>query len=257
MRALALLARLWGPGKDWRLILLAALVLGSLIVALLVPPFGQDLNYHNFADQRAFLGVPNFYDVVSNLPFLLVGAAGLVLCLGPRLQGGRPPWITFFVGVSLVSFGSAYYHWNPTSQTLVWDRLPMTVAFMGLAAALLGEYVQPRLGAVLLVPLVLLGFSSVAYWHWTDDLRFYIWIQLMALLLIPALMALFRPANTRQGYLLVAFFCYGLAKIAEVGDQTIFTWTQHQLSGHSLKHLLAGLGIYAVLAMLRTRESRA
>src|SRR3990172_102797 len=34
-------------------------------------------NYHNFADQRALWGVSNFWNVVSNLPFLLVALWGL------------------------------------------------------------------------------------------------------------------------------------------------------------------------------------
>ena len=256
MQRLGPLTRFSGSAKHWRHGLLATIVVGSLALALGQPPFGQDPQYHDFADQRAFFGLPNFFDVVSNFPFLLVGAAGLALCLGPRMRSMRPAWSTFFAGVALVSVGSAYYHWHPTNQTLVWDRLPMTVAFMGLSAALLGEYVQPRLGAVLLVPCVLLGFSSVAYWHWTDDLRFYYWIQLVALLLIPAVMALFRPRYTHQWFLPIALLCYGLAKIAEVGDRVVFAWTQNQFSGHTLKHLLAALGIYAVLAMLRNRAQK-
>ena len=53
------------------------LMVTSLGGLLLVPPILQDQSYHQFADQRTILGVPNFWNVVSNLPFLAVGAVGL------------------------------------------------------------------------------------------------------------------------------------------------------------------------------------
>jgi len=132
-------------------------------------PFGQNPDYHDFADRRAFFGIPNFFDVMSNIPFLLVGMAGMSFCFGNRLVSFRPAWLTFFAGVAIVSVGSGYYHWNPTNETLVWDRLPMTIGFMGLFVAVLAEYVSARLGRFLLVPALLMGLSSVFYWHWFDD----------------------------------------------------------------------------------------
>jgi hypothetical protein len=47
-------------------------------VALLArPPIPQIQSYNDFADQHTILGIPNFYDVVSNVPFLIVGVLGL------------------------------------------------------------------------------------------------------------------------------------------------------------------------------------
>lgn len=40
-----------------------------------------------------------------------------------------------FAGVLLTSAGSTWYHLAPTNDSLVWDRLPMTLGFMGLFAA--------------------------------------------------------------------------------------------------------------------------
>ena len=51
----------------------------SLAGLLLLPSIKQDQNYHQFADQRTILDIPNFWNVVSNLPFLAVGATGLGL----------------------------------------------------------------------------------------------------------------------------------------------------------------------------------
>ena len=63
--------------KDPRLIALACLAAASLVALLFVPPIPQDPTYHEFADQRTLLGVPHFWNVVSNVPFIIVGAAGL------------------------------------------------------------------------------------------------------------------------------------------------------------------------------------
>jgi len=222
---------------------------------LLKEPFGQNPNYHDFADQRVILGVPNFLDVTSNILFLFVGAAGVVFCLAERKGSLRIAWLTFFLGVAIVSVGSAYYHVNPNNDTLVWDRLPMTIGFMGVFAALLGEYASVRLGKSLLLPAVLLGFFSVLYWHWFDDLRLYYWIQLIPLLTVPIVMILFRCRYTHQWILLVALAFYVLAKISEAYDGEVFAFTQNLFSGHTLKHLLAALSCVAVLIMLKLRKS--
>lgn len=241
-------------GIGWRHILLLLIVIGSFAFMLSKQPIGQSPDYHNFTDQRAFFGIPNFFDIMSNIPFLLVGIAGISFCRENRSMSFRPVWLTFFAGVAIVSLGSGYYHWNPTNETLAWDRLPMTIGFMGLFVAILAEYVNVWLGKFLLVPALLLGSSSVLYWHWFDDLRFYFWIQLIPLLTVPVVMALFRPKCSHQWLLMVALVCYVLAKITEACDREVFVFTQSLISGHSLKHLLAVLSCFSVLMMLKTRR---
>lgn len=233
---------------------MAIIVVGSLLGILSLQPFGQNPNYHDFADKRAFFGIPNFLDVASNIAFLIVGIAGLRVCPGNNTGNLRNAWIVLFAGVTLVSVGSAYYHLNPNNQTLVWDRLPMTIGFMGLFAALLGEYINERFGAYLLVPAILLGLSSVVYWHWFDDLRFYIWVQLIPLLTIPVIMILYRAKYSHQWMLLAALGCYALAKITELGDSQIFALSQNLISGHTIKHLLSAVGCLFILLMLQKRK---
>ena len=242
------------PEIQWRHLLMAAVVIGSLLVMLSLQPIPQDAEYHNFADKRAFRGIPNFLDAASNLAFLIVGIAGLRISLTNNLGNLRNSWIVLFAGVSLVSIGSAYYHLNPNNQTLVWDRLPMTIGFMGLFAALLGEYVSERLGRFLLVPAILLGLSSVIYWYWFDDLRFYIWVQMIPLLTIPVVMILYRAKYSHGWMLLAALGCYALAKITELGDRQIFALSQDFISGHTIKHLLSALGCLLILFMLQRRK---
>jgi len=238
----------------WRHVLTVVVVVGSLALMLSQQPFGQNPKYHDFADRRAFLGIPNFFDVASNLAFLIVGIAGLRVCPGNRLGSARNAWIVLFVGVTLVSVGSAYYHWSPTNQTLVWDRLPMTIGFMGLFVALLGEYISNRLVVFLLVPALLLGSSSVVYWFWSDDLRFYYWVQLIPLVTIAVVMVLYRARYSHQWLLLVALGWYGLAKVSEANDGEIFVLSQGLISGHTVKHLLSALGCLSIVSMLQRRK---
>src|SRR5882762_10638130 len=104
-------------GVHWRHFLMVAIVAGSLVLMLSQQPFGQDPKYHDFADRRTFFGIPNFLDVTSNLAFLLVGIAGLRICLGNCLDGSRYAWGALFAGVTLVSVGSAYYHCDLFNHT--------------------------------------------------------------------------------------------------------------------------------------------
>jgi hypothetical protein len=240
--------------NGWRYAVLGMVMAGSLAILLSVPPIAQSMAYHVFADTRLFCGVPNFWNVATNFPFLVVGIAGVVVCFRDRTMIARPAWVTCFAGIALVCVGSTYYHWNPNSDTLVWDRLPMTVGFMGLLAALLAEYVDVRLGKWLLAPAVVVGIASVFYWHSFDDLRFYVWVQLVPLLVVPAVMLLFKPRYSRQWMLLVAVGWYSLAKVAEAGDHQIFAWTGGTFSGHSIKHLLAAVGCFELVQMLRLRK---
>jgi hypothetical protein len=116
--------------------LLAGFTLTSILAAVLLPALPQPLAYHDFADQRTMLGVAHFPDVASNAGFLLIGLVGLAVVARPRTQFEhaveRWPYALFFVGMLLTALGSAYYHLAPDNEALVWDRLPMTVAFMSL-----------------------------------------------------------------------------------------------------------------------------
>jgi hypothetical protein len=233
---------------------LGSVVLGSLLVVFLLPPIAQNNEYHAFADQRTFFGVPAFLNVASNAGFLIVGILGLMSCFSMPRGRSRAAWITLFVGISFITFGSAYYHFAPGSWPLVWDRLPMTVGFMGLVVALVTEYIDERLG-IFLIPALMLGASSIIYWYLTDDLRFYIWVQALPLLAIPVLIFLFPPKFSDQWLLFGALGFYLLAKAAEYYDRAIFAATGDAISGHTLKHVLSAVGCGAIVIMLRKRKT--
>lgn len=217
-------------------------------------PISQDLSYHNLADKRAISAIPNFFDVTTNIFFAIFGFMGFYYCLRNKQSDAPRSWIIFFSGVALVSFGSGYYHLNPNNDTLVWDRLPMTVGFMGLFIALLSEYVNTKIERLALIPAVVLGLFSVIYWHYADDLRLYIWVQVIPLLTIPVAMILFKGKYTLQKYLVYALIFYLLAKVTETYDKEIFSITYEQLSGHSLKHILASIGPLYIYLMLKKRD---
>jgi len=226
---------------------------------LLRPPIPQSMSYHDFADQRVLFGIPHFWNVVSNLPFLLVGVAGCSYTLRSRTafltDGERWPYFCLFLGVGLTAFGSAYYHLAPDNARLVWDRLPMAVAFMGLFSGILAERLGLRFGLTMLPVLQVVGLGSVLYWHFTDDLRPYYFVQFYPALAIPFLVLVFPARYTGTGYLLLALLFYVLAKIAEYPfDAPLFSALGYTLSGHTLKHLLAGVCTYWFLHMLWRRR---
>ena len=237
-----------------RAFLLILLPIIALAAVMALPPIAQDPMYHVFSDRRGLLGVSSFLNVITNLAFLAVGIAGIGLCA--RRQHGLEAhwaWMACFTGVALVSLGSGYYHLAPNNDTLVWDRLPMSVDFMALSVAVLSEYVNPRLEKYLLAPAIVLGLASVIYWHYTDDLRLYVLAQFLPLLLVPVILLLFKSPYMYRGLLLLALSLYVASKLAEHFDATVLAVSGEIISGHSLKHLLATLSLFVVYWMLRRR----
>jgi hypothetical protein len=250
-----------------KILVLAGLAAGAVAWALANPPLPQNPAYHHFADQRTLLGVPHFFNVISNLPFLVVGVLGLRFVWsreamrpgGPfRQRAERWPYLLFFLGVGLTAFGSSYYHLAPTNDRLLWDRLPMSVAFMALFAAVLGERLSMKLGLWLLPVLVAAGLASVLYWHVTEqrgrgDLRFYYLVQFYPMLAMPLLLLFFPPRYTRTLDLVVALGWYVLAKVCEHPLDAPIYGLGHWVSGHTLKHLAAAAAAYWLLRMIQDR----
>jgi hypothetical protein len=243
-------------------VLLIAPALVIAIIAILLPPIPQPLTYHNFADQRSWLGIPNFGDVVSNLPFALVGIWGLVAMFTPgkiKFTDSRERWpyLVMFASLILTAFGSGYYHLAPNNPRLVWDRLPIMMVFMALLAAVIAERVTVRAGLMLFPLLEMIGIASVFYWRSSErqargDLRFYAAVQVYAIIIL--LLALLLPPRYTRGFdfaVVVGF--YALAKLFEETDRQIFT-LGHIVSGHTLKHLAAAAAGFWILKMLEKRE---
>lgn len=247
-----------------RVYLLLGLTILAAAAVCLVPRFAQPLWYHDFADQRPLLGIPHMMNVVSNLPFVLVGVWGVGYLLATTpLPGFRDPserwsYVVFFAAVALTGVGSAYYHSHPDNDRLVWDRLPLLLACMTLLAILIAERIDRRVGFWMMVPLMLLGGGSVFYWHATEswgngDLRAYLFMQLFPLLLALLILALFPARYTGSAYFYGALALYALAKVLELLDKPVFSLGQ-MVSGHTLKHLAAAMSPLMILLMIQSRH---
>lgn len=232
-------------------------IIGFILVLILINKnaIPQDPAYHHFSDAHSIWNIPNAWNVLSNLPFLLVGLLALYkLLMTDQLKiesHNKIAYVLLYLGVALVAFGSGYYHLWPNNSTLLWDRLPMTIAFMGLFSIVVTEFVSVKVGKIILLPLVLTGLFSVIYWHVTEadgagDLRFYILVQFFPMLAIPIILLTFSSKFTHAsayGWLILAYF---VAKLFEYFDAQI-----HDIlvvvSGHSLKHIAAAIGLYVLL----------
>jgi len=246
-------------------VLLAAALI-AVFAVYLFPAIPQNDAYHDFADTRAFFGVPNFLNVASNVFFLFVGLTGIccVLCrttVRRSFVDPRERWLycAFFMGVTLTAFGSSWYHLHPNDRTLVWDRVPMAIGFMALLAAMIAERIDVTVGVRLLLPLVAIGVSSVVYWEFTQmrghgDLRPYALVQFGGLLVTALLILLFPARYSRTADLGIALGLYALAKAFEAIDKPVYRITGRVVSGHTIKHLVAALATYWVLRMLRLRK---
>ncbi|HEX8979727.1 MAG TPA: alkaline phytoceramidase [Parasulfuritortus sp.] len=240
----------------------------TVLVALAMLAYGpipQLPHYHAFADQRVWLGLPHAADVLSNIGFALVGVWGL-LALWPKrrhpaLASGWPGYVLFLSALVLTAIGSSYYHLAPDDTRLVWDRLPIVLACAGLLAAVRAE---GRPGAGDWPRLLLLAAGAVAsvwWWRFTGrhgvgDLRPYLLLQGLPLVLIPLWQAIYgAPARDRAAFGL-ALGCYVLAKFAELYDHEIMA-ILGVVSGHTLKHLFATAAAFLLTRRLVVRVGEA
>jgi hypothetical protein len=240
-------------------LLLLLIITGCAIVCFL-PRIAQSTAYHLFADRRELIAIPNCLNVLSNLPFLLIGIAGMyhsAFYIRSKLQ---PHFFIFFTGILLTGIGSSYYHLSPDNATLVWDRLPMTISFMSFFSIIIADYISPLYTRWLLSILLLAGAGSVLYWNYTEaaglgDLRFYIGVQFLPMLIIPLILLLFKPGNLITKDLWFVLLAYAMAKLAESADQPVFDSLKF-ISGHSIKHLLAALApLIILLSLNRTKPA--
>lgn len=242
---------------------LVAFTVICVVAALIAPSFPQPPGYHGFIDRRAVLGIANFGDVASNVGFLVSGLLGLALVFGgARFEEPqeRWPWAAFFLGLVLTAFGSAYYHLAPDNERLFWDRVPITIALMALVSAQIVDRISIRAGVALLAPLLLVGIASVVYWRATEragsgNLVPYVVLQGYAVVILLCLALALPSRYTRGRDLLWIFGWYALAKVFEVFDERIFRFG-NVLSGHTLKHIAAGMAGFVACWMLARRAQR-
>lgn len=231
--------------------------------AVLHGPVAQLPNYHDFADQKTFFGIPHFVDVLSNLGFILVALWGWSQLPRagehPDLAPGWPGYRLLLIGLFLTGFGSAYYHLAPDNARLFWDRLPIALACAGLLAGVWGDTRRRHSGGVAAI-LTLVALASVVWWSVTEaagagDLRPYLLLQVLPVVLIPLWLWLGDADRADCRALLGAIGLYAAAKAAELLDHELAE-ALGVLSGHNLKHLIATFAALLVVSNLVRRRRR-
>jgi hypothetical protein len=242
-----------------RLPLLTTIV--ACLMLLTHGPVTQLPHYHEFADQTMWLGISHAGDVLSNLPFAIIAVWGMIrlwpLRFHPALYAGRYGYTLFLVSLLLTAIGSSYYHLAPDDARLVWDRLPIALLCAGLLAAGRSDNLPRENGKVCAFLFAVLAIISVDWWritgeHGVGDLRPYLLLQLLPLLLIPMWQAIYRAPQQDRIAFGAAGVCYVIAKLAEINDHAINA-TLGFISGHSLKHLLAALAAGIIVRNLIQR----
>jgi hypothetical protein len=236
---------------------LPALAMFCIIALLLHGPIPQNQDYHHFADQRNIFGIPNFFNVITNIPFAIVALFGLREITKADETKFKNIGFTLFVGFILVTLGSGYYHLWPDNETLVWDRIPITVILMSFFSFLIYDLIDRKTGYKAFIILNLLGIMSVLYWHLGErqgggDLRWYAMVQFFPVIAIPLILILYKSSFNHYREVIPVFLFFGLAKLAESFDKEIYHLLNQVISGHSIKHLfMAGVEFYILRQIAR------
>lgn len=240
--------------------IIIVLLIVSATYLYFIPPIPQWDSYHHFSDNRTFFLIKNLANVTSNIGFVAVGFYGLFSILH-KISFNKKldliPYGVFFLSILFVGIGSAYYHWNPTTETLFWDRLPLSISFMSFFAAIVCDRIHRITGIFIVLPiLILAGVYSVIYWQQSEmmgegDLRLYGLVQFFPMVAIPIILLLFpRYSYTPAGPILWALAWYVCAKLFEYFDTEILNLLSNFISGHTLKHLAATAALICILRML-------
>jgi hypothetical protein len=235
---------------------LPSLALLCVLVLVAHGPIAQDQRYHDFADQRTIWGIPHFNDVLTNLPFCVAGLLGIGAAGKIKDNKLRQICFALFAGFVLLTFGSGYYHLWPKNETLVYDRIPMTVIFMSFFSFIIYVCRGQQKGYTAFVVLNITGILSVLYWMVSEqkgsgDLRWYGMVQFFPLPAIPLLLLLYPPPVNLWKEVALIFLFFGLAKLTETFDKDIYHLLHNTLSGHSLKHLLMAVAGYEIVVLVR------
>lgn len=230
-----------------------------LIALLMLPPIPQDQNYHDFADNRKLWHIPNFLNVITNLPFAIVGLLGLQITKHIEENKLKHIFFTLFTGFLLLTFGSGYYHLFPTNNNLVYDRVPIVIILMSFFASIIYTCLDEKTGYDFFFILNVVGVMSVVYWGFSEsigkgDLRWYGLIQFFPIVAIPLILIMYKPSITFKKEIVFIFLFFVLAKLKERFDKEIYHLLSNTISGHSLKHLFIGAAGYKIVVMVRKFE---
>jgi hypothetical protein len=237
------------PAHTTLIFFILSLIL-PVLAALLLPSFAQPQSFHAFADQRPLWGLPHALNVLTNVPFLVIGLAGVIYCA--RATALRSYWVLYF-GVLLTGVGSSVYHLAPSDATLVWDRLPIALSLAALLAATVSERLAANWHGLALALAVLTGCGSVLYWALSGNLLPYLVMQVSFIVSTLGTAALSKGPAKERPWLFAAGGLYALGVGCERLDQPLAQLLGHGLSGHPIKHLMAAAAVTVILVMVQRR----
>lgn len=223
-----------------------------VLLMLLHGPIAQPLDYHHFADTRSMMGLPNAADVLSNIGFAVIGLWGWRCMRTCAATPGRSGYTLFLTALILTAAGSSYYHLQPDDARLVWDRIPIALACAGLLAGVHGDLAQHARVTRNVLVLAVAAVASVMWWYTSGDLRPYLLLQTLPLVLIPTWQWMHRAPGAERLAFAIAILLYIAAKVAELQDHQIIAVTG-VISGHTLKHVLATAAAASIVSVLARR----
>jgi hypothetical protein len=243
--------------KDY---IIPSLGLFCVIGLVINGPIPQQQSYHNFADQREILGIPNFLNVITNLPFAIIGLLGFRAVRNINEKKLKYISDAIFAGFLMVALGSGYYHLWPGNDTLVYDRMPIAIIIMSFFALIIYDCINPRKGYNALIILNIVGIISVVYWAFSErmgngDLRWYGLVQFFPIIAIPLMLSLYKSPFNYLKEIIVIFLFFALARVAEIFDKEIYYMLGKSISGHSLKHLFMAVSCYRIVVLISHRAT--
>ena len=232
------------------------ILLACAMGVVLMPRIAQWNSYHNFADKRVIFGIPHFGDVITNLAFLVAGLYGWkqvssASAAAFRTTSERSMYGAFCCICMLLCFGSGYYHWSPSNETLFWDRGCMAAGFTALFAIFIAERVDASFGSRCFWPMIAAGVSAAYSWRLSEDakrgdLRYYVAAQYIPVVMVPVLLLLYKHTYTQTYKLWLAFGLLLFSKGVEFVDRLTFWLTLHTISGHAIHHLAAAAAMLVI-----------
>lgn len=253
---------------DFKISLLLAVSMVSVVICCNLDAVAQDPGYHFFADDRTVLSIPNFYNAASNIIFALAGVSGsflIIFYFPPSIcTNVRANYLVFFSAIFLIGLASSYYHFSPDNTRLLVDRIAIAIAFMAFLSIIVAEYITPKYSFGSMLVLIFIGVASVIYWYITElngagDLRWYGLVQFLPLVLIALILLLYPSPVNDKFYIWLVLIFYSIAKLFELNDASVYEYTGF-ISGHSIKHIFAGLApviyLYALYHRTIKQKSR-
>lgn len=243
----------------------AAGIIIAILTYLYIESIPQSINYHDLADKRQFLYIPNALNVLSNIVMLFAGFYGIWQCFYIYSYNllNTPSFVfylIFFVAAIFTSISSAIYNFEPNNHNLFWFRCPSTIAMMSVLSGIICERLRFRYKILFSLSLLVFGMISSFYWQFTElngsgDQRFYRMALVIPIFVILKVLSK-HPKPIRMDVNIIYSICLLiLAYITEINDHLVFKLTFNLISGVTLKNLFCGFAVLGLAKYLISKRN--